>query len=177
MIFNLPDMRHSETGSSGLYQEKYLDSEEIFQSELGSLVASGLFVFFVFVFVDCTDTSYDLVVEHTVGVVVADADVVDETVAVVALVVVDVVVDMSFGIVEEAAVVDDQTVVAVEKVVVFVVDMVFVVVEEAAVVVVVVVVVSELAVVVDKAVVFVDETVVVVNEAVVVVVGVSWAAL
>ena len=132
MIFNLPDMRHSETGSSGLYQEKYLDSEEILQSELGSLVASGLFVFFVFVFVDCTDTSYDLVVEHTVGVVVADedADVVDETVAVVALVVVDVVVDMSFGIVEEAAVVDDQTVVAVEKVVVvFVVDMVFVVVE------------------------------------------------
>ena len=130
MIFNLPDMRHSETGSSGLYQEKYLDSEEILQSEPGSLVASGLFVFFVFVFVDCTDTSYDLVVEHTVGVVVADADVVDETVAVVALEVVDVVVDMSFGIVEEAAVVDDQTVVAVEKVVVvFVVDMVFVVVE------------------------------------------------
>ena len=131
MIFNLPDMRHSETGSSGLYQENYLDSEEILQSEPGSLVASGLFVFFVFVFVDCTDTSYDLVVEHTVGVVVADedADVVDE-IAVVALVVVDVVVDMSFGIVEEAAVVDDQTVVAVEKVVVvFVVDMVFVVVE------------------------------------------------
>ena len=127
MIFNLPDMRHSETGSSGLYQEKYLDSEEILQSELGSLVASGLFVFFVFVFVDCTDTSYDLVVEHTVGVVVADED---ADVVVVALVVVDVVVDMSFGIVEEAAVVDDQTVVAVEKVVVvFVVDMVFVVVE------------------------------------------------
>ena len=127
MIFNLPDMRHSETGSSGLYQEKYLDSEEILQSEPGSLVASGLFVFFVFVFVDCTDTSYDLVVEHTVGVVVADED---ADVVVVALVVVDVVVDMSFGIVEEAAVVDDQTVVAVEKVVVvFVVDMVFVVVE------------------------------------------------
>ena len=47
-----------ETVSSCLYQEEHFDlEEEIHQSELGSLVASGFFAFFVFVFAGCTDTS------------------------------------------------------------------------------------------------------------------------
>ena len=54
---DLPDTHYSETESPGLYQEEHFDWEEILQSEFGSLVASGFFGFFVFVFADCTDTS------------------------------------------------------------------------------------------------------------------------
>ena len=115
MILYLPDRSHSETESSGLHQEGNFELEEILQSELGSLVASGFFAFFVFVFVDCTDTSSVPVVDHTLAVVVveqAGAVVVNETVVVVpSVAVVDNVVEMAVVVAEEAVVLVDETVV------------------------------------------------------------------
>lgn len=89
--------------------------EEILQSELGSLVASGFFAFFVFVFVDCTDTSSDPVVDQTLGVAVvqqAGPVVVNETAVVdPSVAVVDIVVEMAVVAEEEAVVLVDETVV------------------------------------------------------------------
>ena len=115
MISYLPDLRHSETESSGFCQEANFELEEILQSELGSLVASGFSAFFVFVFVDCTDTSSDPVVDHTLAVVVAEQAgdvVVNETVVVVpSVAVVDIVVELAVVVAEEAVVLVDETVV------------------------------------------------------------------
>ena len=115
MISYLPDLRHYETESSGFCQEANFELEEILQSELGSLVASGFSAFFVFVFVDCTDTSSVPVVDHTLAVVVveqAGAAVVNETVVVApSVAVVDIVVELAVVVAEEAVVLVDETVV------------------------------------------------------------------